>query len=233
MENAGFNAFDITVVGILLISGFLALRRGLIGEIMALGTWLIATVFTFSFFPLVRPLAEPHIQNVMLADAATGLGLFCLAIVILVPLGDFINDFIKGPTLGSIDRSLGFVFGLIRGFVIVCLLFMIVIYIWPAESEDDDAKQPEWLSSAKTTATLTYGVELLKSLVPEDSEEQIARKLEESREKAKEAKDNADLLEDLSIPMPSFPDSADETPAFYEDNARDTMNDFFDENGTK
>ncbi len=231
MENAAFNSFDIAVAGILLISGFFALRRGLVGEVMALGTWIIATVFTFSFFPLVRPLLANHIQNEMLADAATGLGLFCLAIIILVPICDFLNDTVKGPTFSSIDKSLGFIFGILRGFIIVCLLFMIMVYAWP--EDDSENPQPEWLATARTKPALAYGVDLLKSIVPEDADEQIERQLEESREKAKEAKENAQLLEEMSMPIPAFPEEDERDPAFYEETTRDKLDDLFDRNNTQ
>jgi len=231
MENTGFNSFDIAAISVLIISGVFALRRGLVGEIMALGTWIIASVFTFSFFPLVRPLIDDKIQNGMLADAATGLGLFCLAIIVLVPVCDFLNDFVKGPTFSSVDRSLGFVFGLLRGFIIMCLIFMIMIYIWPEDTDNnEETSQPEWLANAKTKPAFSYGVDLLKSLVPEDTDEQIAQKLKESRDEAKKAKDNAKLLEEMSMPVPSFPDAKNKTQEFYEDNIRDDMNNFFDRN---
>lgn len=228
MENASFNSFDIAAITVLIVSGVFALRRGLVGEVMALGTWIIATVFTFSFFPLVRPFMADRIQNEMLADAATGLGLFCLAIIVLVPVCDFLNDTVKGPTFSSIDRSLGFIFGLLRGFIIMCLVFMIMVYIWPEDKEDEE--QPIWLAESRTKPALAYGVDLLRSLVPEDANEQITKNLEESREQAKEAQDNAKLLEEMSIPIPAFPDMDDSEPAFYEDNTRDDMNDFFDRN---
>lgn len=232
MENADFNSFDLAAIGIIIVSGFFALRRGLVGEVMALGTWVIAAVFTFSFFPLLRPFMEERIENELLAGAATGLGLFCLAIIVLVPICDFFNDFVKGPTFSSIDRSLGFVFGLVRGFLIACLAFIALTFVWPEEPEDgeDESGQPTWLAEARTKPALNYGVKLLKSLVPEDTDEQIANQLEETRKQAKEAKEKATLLEEMSIPVPSFPDEDSREPAFYEETTRDDLNEFFDRN---
>lgn len=231
MENTGFNSFDIGVAVVLLLSGLFALRRGLVGEIMSLGTWIIATVFTFAFFPIARPLMEGKIENELLADASTGLGLFCLALIVLIPIGNMFNESFKGPTFSSIDRSLGFVFGLVRGFIIICLAFMALIYIFP-EGEDDNGKstQPMWLSEARTKPALNYGVKLIKSIVPEDPEEQVANALDKTRDQASEAEEKARMLQEMSIPVPSYGDDGNSEPAFYEDDARDNMNDFFDRN---
>jgi len=225
MDNAHFNIFDLLVAAVLVASGIFAFRRGLVREIMALGTWVLASVFAFSFYPLARPFLHEHIKNEMLADAATAIGLFCIAIVLLVPLGDYLTGLVKSPTLSSIDRSLGFVFGIVRGFVIMCLLFLGTTFIWPA---DGDA-QPAWLEQARTKPALAYGVEVIKSLVPEDPESAAAQQLEKSREAAEEAVENAKRLDDISTPVPVYHGNRGTTPS-YGDDTRDKMDDLMDRN---
>ena len=225
MENAHFNGFDAFVALILISSGIFAFRRGLVREVMALGTWVLASVFAFSFYPLARPILEAHIKNQMLADAATAVGLFCIAIITLVPLGDYLTGLVKTPTLSSIDRSLGFVFGLLRGFVIMCLLYLGTTFVWP----QDQGSQPTWLDQAKTKPALAYGVELLKSIVPDSPEDTAASEARKSREAAAEAVESAKRLEDISTPVPTY-SVKDKNPASYKDDARDKMNNLFDRN---
>ncbi len=227
MENASFNIFDLLVAVILIASGVFAFRRGLIREILSLGTWVLAAVFTFSLYPMARPFFNEHIKNAMLADAATALGLFCLAIVTLVPLGDYLTGLVKSPTLSSIDRSLGFVFGVIRGFVIMCLLYLATTFVWP-EGHDG---QPSWLAEARTKPALAYGVDLIKSLTPEGVEDEAAEQLERSREAAEEAAEDARRLEDISTPVPVYRGNKGETPS-YGDETRDTMDTLMDGNKT-
>jgi len=227
MESAPLNNLDLLVAAVLVISGIFAFRRGLVREVLSLGTWVLASVFAFSFYPLARPFLEAHIKNAMLADAATAVGLFCVAIVVLVPLGDYLTGLVKTPTLSSIDRSLGFVFGLVRGFVILCLVFLGATYVW---GEDAD-KQPPWLAQAKTKPALAYGVEMIKSFVPEKPEEAAAEQLRKGREAAARAAENAKRLEEISVPVPAVSKEHGDG-ASYGDDARDTMNDLYDRNAT-
>jgi membrane protein required for colicin V production len=231
-QHSSINVFDIFVVGVLLGSGVFAFRRGLVSEILSLGTWVLASVFAWSFFDVTRPLLHEQIQNDMLADAATGLGLFSLAIIILIPLVDYLLSYVKGPTLSSIDRSLGFVFGIVRGFLIMCLLFLVVTYVWPegkeGQEEGKKTEQPKWLAEAKTKPALRYGMEMLKSLAPEDAEKALAEGLDKSREAANEAAENAKRLEEISVPVPTYTGGNDRTPSSYGDNARENMDKIID-----
>lgn len=225
MEHTQFNAFDMLTAAILVASGIFAFRRGLVREIMSLGTWVLASVFAFSFYPMARPFLEEYIKNAMLADAATAIGLFCIAIVTLVPLGDYLTGLIKTPTLSSIDRSLGFVFGLIRGFVIMCLLYLGTTYVW----SEDESKQPVWLAEAKVKPALSYGVEVIKSITPENPEEAASEQLQKGREMAERAAENAKRLEDISVPVPTVT-REEGHGASYGDETRDKMNNLYDRN---
>ncbi|MGE4351823.1 MAG: CvpA family protein [Bdellovibrionales bacterium] len=225
MENSQFNAFDAIGALVLIASGIFAFRRGLVREIMALGTWVLSSIFAFTFYPLAKPFLEEHIQNQMLADACTAIGLFSLAIVLLVPLGDYLTSLVKTPTLSSIDRSLGFVFGLIRGFIIMCLIYLGTTFIWSADQPED---QPQWLAQAKTQSALAYGVDLLKSIVP-DSVEDASEIAQKHKEKAQEAADDLQRLEDMSTPVPTYTNKNIPTSSYGEE-TRDTMDTLIDRN---
>lgn len=226
MDTPQFNIFDLVVAAVLVSSGVFAFRRGLVKEVMALGTWVLASVFAFSFYPLARPFFNEHIKNPMLADASTAIALFCLAIVTLVPLGDYLTSLVKSPTLSSIDRSLGFVFGVLRGFVIMCLLYLGTTFVWP----EGQGYQPKWLEEARTKPALAYGVEALKGMVPEDPEEAMQREMKESRDMAEEAVESARRLEDISTPIPTYQRSKDAKPYSYDPENRNKMNDYIDRN---
>lgn len=224
MEHTQFNSFDVTMALILGVSGIFAFRRGLVREITSLGTWILSALFSFAFYPVAKPFFHKHIENAMLADAATALGLFSLAIIVLVPLGDYLGTLVKGPRLGAIDRSLGFVFGLVRGFLIICLAFLGLVFVWPEEKPE---QQPEWLAKSRVKPALAYGVKIIQSLVPEDASAMIAREAKDSRESAEEAAQAARQLEDISTPVP-FNHATAEEASSYGEKARDTMNDLMD-----
>ncbi len=225
MNATQINMFDVAVAFTLVSSGIFAFRRGLLMEVMSLGTWVLASVFAFAFFPTAQPFFHAHIKNEVLADAATATALFSLAIIILVPLSQYLNNLIKTPTLSSIDRSLGFVFGVLRGFLVACLFYFGLTFFFGEEPQN----QPSWMSGARTTSALAYGVEGLRAMIPESLEAVTnSRALEASREAAQEAAQDARHLEDISTPVPTYSTGHGQTPSSYGDDSREKMDALID-----
>lgn len=223
MEHQGFNVADITVIIILLVSGGLAFMRGLVREVFALGTWVGASAAAVFLYPLVKPLVAAHIKNEMAVDAATGLGIFCAALIILIPLGNFFASMIKGETLTAIDRSLGFVFGLVRGLLFLCLFYLCVTFLW-----SDPEKFPDWLASAKSRPLLSYGAEVLKNLVPKDAQEKAAEDVRKTRDRAEKAVEDAQRLQEMASPAPTASGKDHPAPA-YDDSQRNGLGNLIDQ----
>jgi membrane protein required for colicin V production len=193
------NTFDLVVIGLLLISGIVAFRRGFIKEIFSLGTWVAASVIAATYYKALQPwMMSHHIKNELAAGAASALALFGLTLVVLIPTGNMLISLIKGPTLTSIDRSMGFVFGLMRGLLILSLIYLGLSYVWPEQDE-----QPGWLTEARTTPLLADGADLLKGFVPKDEREKAEKALEEDRNAAEKAIEDAKHLDDISTPVPA------------------------------
>lgn len=221
MEHSGFNTVDLLVFATLLLSGVLAFMRGFVREIFSLGAWIGASILSVVLYSTAKPWMHHHIKNDMAADAATAVGLFSLGLIILIPIGHLLASLVKGKTLTAIDRSLGFVFGLTRGVLVVCLLFMITLLIWP-KPED----MPDWLAEAKTRPLMTAGAEIVKDLVPKSEREKIADEMRKQHEATVEAKDAAQQLLKLSTPTPVDKKHTSQT---YDDNDRDKMNNLIDQ----
>jgi len=220
MGSTGFNTFDFAVFGLLLVSGVAAFRRGFVKEIFALGTWVAASIVAATYYPLMKPWIMSHnIKNELAAGALSALALFGLTLLILIPTGNVLANFIKGPTLSSIDRSLGFVFGLMKGLLVLSLLYIALSFVWPKADE-----QPDWLTGAKTTPLLADGADMLKSFVPRDEREKAAEELEKSREEAARAIEDAERLDEISTPVPSS-GKKDKKSHSYGDDLRSIMND--------
>lgn len=144
MADLPVNLIDIAVIIIILISGIVAFLRGFIHESLSILGWLggIAIAFFGSF--KVKPYLTPYIQHEILAQILGGVIVFIIAMFFLSYFASLIAGKVKSSQLNAVDRSLGFLFGLLRGFVILVLVFMIVEFVWPAD------KYPVLLKNAKT-----------------------------------------------------------------------------------
>lgn len=184
-----FNVVDFGVFGLILLSGLIALFRGFVREVLSLAAWVGAVIATVYFYPILRPWMHTHIKSDFGADALTGLTLFCLALAILIPLGYLISGLVRGKALTAIDRSIGFVFGLARGVLVVCLLFFITLWIWP-----DQKKEPDILALARTRPFMMAGAEQLKSLLPKEDVDKMNKAMDEADKEMVEKPPSLELL---------------------------------------
>ncbi len=196
------NPADIAVIAILVVSAVLALFRGFVREVLAIAGWIAAAWLSVVLFARVQPFAREHIPNELIADVAAGAVMFVGFLVLFSVLGNLIARLIQGSALSAIDRSLGFVFGLLRGAVLVSLIFLVLVWLYPADQE------PSWMNEARSRPWVERGALALYALIPEAALAEVVQPVREGiRERLQGGVVPA--LEDLSRPQPAAPDGAE------------------------
>ncbi len=165
MDNLPVNAVDIAVVIVLLISALLAYARGFVHEVLSVLGWIGAIFATIYGYPYVKPYARQFIPVELIADLAAGVLIFIVTLVVLSFVTRGAAKMVKASALNFLDRSLGFLFGIIRGAVIVCILYLGLSWIMPP------AEQPDWVRSARAMPLIENGADMLRALIPEDATE--------------------------------------------------------------
>ena len=155
------NVIDIGVLAVLLISAVLAYARGFVHEVLSVGGWIGAIFATFYGFPYAKPFARKYIPLEIAADLTAGIVIFIVTLVFLSLLTRAVAKQVKSSALNVLDRSLGFLFGLARGAVLVCVAYIGLEVIMPP------AEQPQMVQSARTIQLIKPGAALLKALVPD------------------------------------------------------------------
>ena len=163
MDNWPINPFDTVVFVTLLASGALAFLRGFTREVLSLVAWAGAAVLAYLFFPSVQPLSHGFIATGWLADAAAAMGVFIPALIVLWLLSHAISQRVKTSAIGALDRTLGFIFGLGRGAVIVVILFLGLGWLIPMTPE-----APDWISKARTLPLVQAAADRLTGLGNDD-----------------------------------------------------------------
>lgn len=115
------NGFDVVVLVILLISMLYAASRGLLREVISIGSLLLAAVVTLFVWGQFRFAAQDFISPQWLADGALLVGVFFISYLIMVLIMSKIGKSIAGKESGFIDRILGAAFGIARGLIIASL----------------------------------------------------------------------------------------------------------------
>jgi len=201
------NIFDIAVIGVLLISALFAYARGFVHEVLSVGGWIGAIFATFYGFPYVKPYAhdlvlesaqeEPSAAILLAVDFSAGLVLFVLSLVILSYLTRSISRKVQSSALNALDRALGFLFGLVRGAVVVCLAFIGLELVLP---QDD---HPEWLTNAKSMELVRPGAAKLRTFLPDqEGTDPVAKAAEKARERTQNLLGASKAVRDIISPQP-------------------------------
>ena len=128
------NWLDWAIVIIVLISAVIGFKRGMVRELVSLGSWVAAILLARTLGPQVSEMLEPYVSH----DATrTGLGLVLTALVVIITgsvIGRIAGKAVLAAGLGAVDRLLGLVFGGLRGIAILVLLTAVVTLTPFAES---------------------------------------------------------------------------------------------------
>ena len=74
---------DILLLGVMLVSGLLAMIRGFMREILSITAWAAAAVATLLAYPRLLPLAKANISSDIVATGAVIGGVFLVTLLIV------------------------------------------------------------------------------------------------------------------------------------------------------
>jgi membrane protein required for colicin V production len=167
---------DIIVLGVMLLSGLLAMIRGFMREILSIAAWGAAALTTVYAYPRLTPMAKTYFNNDTVATIAVVAGVFIGTLVIATIITARISDMVLDSRIGALDRTLGFLFGLARGLLIVVVAFLFFAWLVP------DKQQPDWVRSAKSLSVLQSTGNWVMSLLPDDPESTILKRFKKGKD---------------------------------------------------
>ncbi|MEJ0069995.1 MAG: CvpA family protein [Pseudomonadota bacterium] len=142
---------DVAIIGLLLLSALWAFIRGFVRELLGVAAWVGAAFVTLYGFGYAQPYARQLISIDLVADAVTGVVIFVVSLILFSVISGAISSQVRQSSLSAIDRSLGFVFGLLRGAVIVCIAYLLLKWAVPVQD------RPSWVMSARALPAIEQG----------------------------------------------------------------------------
>ena len=125
------NPFDIFIIIVLGYSIIRGLFRGLVKEASSIIGVLGGFYGAYSYYPSVAKLLSGLIINTSYLNILSFLIIFCTVLITISILGVVIKYLLNVAFLGWVDRICGVGFGLVKGLLIVTVLFIILTTFLP------------------------------------------------------------------------------------------------------
>lgn len=128
----GFTLVDGVVALVIVLSAVLAYSRGLVRESLAIAGWIGAAVLAYAFAAQAQPLVkELPVVGSFLADSCelsiigAFAAVFAIGLVIAALFSPLLSSLVQRSVLGGLDQGLGFLFGVVRGVLLVAVAFIV------------------------------------------------------------------------------------------------------------
>ncbi len=129
----------------------LAFSRGLVREVLGIAAWVGAIFFAGATVEFIRPQMRRWISNPDISDPASYAAMFLIGLIVLSIMVGIVGSAVRTSVLGGIDRTLGVLFGIARGIVIVAVAYVASGWLIPSD------RWPEPVQAARSLP-YAYGV---------------------------------------------------------------------------
>lgn len=151
---------DLVFLGVIVISALISLFRGFVKEALSLLTWIVAGLIATRYFSVLANYLEPYIGSPTLRMAAAFAALFLATLIVGGIINFIISTLVKTTGLGGLDKTLGIIFGGLRGVFIISML-VLVAGLTPIPQE-------AWWQSAMLPPYFNGIAEWISTLIPGD-----------------------------------------------------------------
>ena len=191
MEALGLNLADWFILIVLIASGIISFARGFTKEFLSLFLWLAAFIAAISLEYLATPKINEYIGNEEISKIISYIVVFLIFIFIGGMIIKFISKLIKWSGASGFDRFLGVVFGLMRGSIVLFVIFLLL---------PSGIKTTDLINNSKITP-------IIQKYAPEI--EAYFRELIDNRNVVEEALEIIEPLKQEVVPEPISEDTKD------------------------
>lgn len=135
-----FTLIDGIVAVVVILSAVLAYSRGLVREVLAIAGWVVAAIVAFIFAPRAEPLVReiPVLSDFLggsceLSIIAAFAGVFAIALIVMSIFTPLFAGAVQRSALGGVDQGLGFLFGVLRGAILIAVAILVYDRVAGAE----------------------------------------------------------------------------------------------------
>lgn len=129
-----FTALDYCIIAGIVVSAIVGIIRGLIRELLALLSWIISAWFAILYAPELSVYLDDYLASPQLQYLVALAGVFIVSLLGLSLVALILTKLLDMVGIAGTDRSLGALFGIVRGGAIV-LAVMFFLRLTPATQQ--------------------------------------------------------------------------------------------------
>ena len=135
---------DLVILIIIFFFGLFSLFRGFIKEMFSIIGWVMAILLAIFFTPFVLSKIQVVLPSIRFSPLIAGVLITLIVYILLRICGGLFEKRLRKTNISAINRSLGFLLGVAKGFALVC----ITVFITRAFL--NEAEYPNWLRTSKS-----------------------------------------------------------------------------------
>lgn len=168
---------DVIILGVLLVSAVFAFLRGFIREVLTIlgvvGGLAASLTFGKQLIPLMsqwigvdKDAKEPQmlfdiVPYTVLAEVLAYGSIFLIVVIVLSLISGFLAKWARTIGLGAIDRTLGVVFGIARGVLVLAVLYLLPYLLFEADA------RKEWFKDSRMIVYIEKTSSWLAEFLPD------------------------------------------------------------------
>jgi len=129
------NWADWAILGILLVSSLISIKRGFVKEALSLATWVLAFIVALVFGDRLALLLTDLITTPSVRELSAFAILFAATLIVGAMVNYLIGELVRMTGLSGTDRLFGMLFGLSRGLVVVMALLILLPSVVPLNQD--------------------------------------------------------------------------------------------------
>tara|TARA_B100000700_G_scaffold17292_1_gene17111 strand:- start:245 stop:922 length:678 start_codon:yes stop_codon:yes gene_type:complete len=201
---------DLAILIIVFCFGLFSLFRGFIKELFSIIGWIVAILLAVFFTPFFLSKIQFVLPSINFNPLIAGVLIALIIYIFFRILGGLFQKRLGKANISAINRSLGFLLGVAKGYALVS------ITIFVTKTFLNEAEYPNWLRTSKSLPLIESTTMFVASKLPIYLQKNFEKKPRDSFKKETELK-----FESLNLPKLKEGDSHKDT--VYDRNQRHLM----------
>ena len=154
--------FDLIILGLIAFSAVISIFRGFVLELLSIVTWVVSFWVAWHFSQELSLLLTKYVHSASLRYPVAFMSLFVLTMILGALVNYLIAQLVDKTGLSGTDRTLGLLFGLIRGVLIIGVL-LLILRLTPATEQG-------WWTHSKLVPAFMPLEQWLQDFLPKDQQ---------------------------------------------------------------